>query len=335
MKKSQVLLWALSIVTGVLIVGCTKNDGTGPSGTGPSDLAPAGVTNEVQAMNYFAASDAFVTNDEVTFADQTIATANYGTFGKVDAAVTPLRWGRFVTSVTKTINTTVQPGDTSALVTIDKVVSGTLKISARTGAGDTTIIEKPFSDHSVRNIILERTGRNPKKFWMNWIPVASTLVSGGTQPPEPNNQIQITQLQVFLAGGDTITVTDPTTYYLRYSWLKLFHGGRKDVPDLIGGQALKLRATVVSTSHDTDIVALRYGMDLLHTRRALLSFVSETDNNNGSFTRVFEIAAGTPQFVHFHRGSFNLGIDALTRGTLYDDTAPYSVSWWGLPYRVM
>ena len=41
-----------------------------------------------------------------------------------------------------------------------------------------------------------------------------------------------------------------------------------------------------------------------------------------------------PQYVHFHRGFFHMGIDAITRATLMDDVAPYSVSWWGIPYRV-
>ena len=327
MKKSAAVILMMSAVVGALIIGCTKSDGTGPG-----DQAPAGITNEQQAMNYYAASDAFVTNDEVTFADQTVEATNYGTFGKIDGAVTPLRWGRFVTSVSKTITTTVQPGDSISVVNIDKTVTGTLKIKARTGAGDTTTIQKPFADHSVRNIVFMRVGKNPRLFWMNWIPVASTLVSGNTLPP--NDKIQLTQLRVFFANGDSITVTDPANYYLRYSWLKLFHGGRKDVPDLIAGQPLKLQATVMSTSPDTDIVALRFGVDILHKKRVQLAIVSETKNGDGTYTRVFETAPASPQFVHFHKGYFNLGVDALTKATLFDDSAPYSVSWWGVPYRV-
>ena len=39
--------------------------------------------------------------------------------------------------------------------------------------------------------------------------------------------------------------------------------------------------------------------------------------------------------MHFHRGFFNMAVDAMTNETLFDDTAPYSVSWWGAPYRVL
>jgi hypothetical protein len=62
-----------------------------------------------------------------------------------------------------------------------------------------------------------------------------------------------------------------------------------------------------------------------------MACVSQADNGNGTFTRQFEIHWP----VHFHLGFFNAGVDALTKETLFDDQAPYSVSWWGIPYRVM
>ena len=41
-------------------------------------------------MKYFAQNDEFVVNDEVTFKDEEVQPFDYGTFGKIDAAVTPL-----------------------------------------------------------------------------------------------------------------------------------------------------------------------------------------------------------------------------------------------------
>ena len=84
-------------------------------------------------MQYFAKNDEFVANDEETFADKAVETFDYGTFGKVDAAITPLRWGRFVTSVTRTVTTTIQPGDTIAIAVVDKNIIGTLKIRGLNG----------------------------------------------------------------------------------------------------------------------------------------------------------------------------------------------------------
>ncbi len=325
MKRSTMVLMGAVMMTGLLVTGC-KKDG------GPDEAAPVGVTNEEQAMIYFAKNDEFVANDEQTFADQSIQTFDYGTFGKIDAAITPLRWGRIVSSVTRTVTTTVQPGDTIAIAVVDKNITGTLKIRGLNQNGDTVNIDKPFNDVSKRNIIFKRVNRNTEKYWLNWVPVATSLVDGGTA--SPNNQIDITKLVLYTSTTDTITITDPNGYYLRYRWLNLFKGGRKDVPEFIAGQALKLQVTVVSSSPDTDFVALRFGVDGTNHKRVRLALVSETNNGNGTYTRVFEIARTAPQFMHFHRGWFHMGVDAVTRATLMDDAAPYSVSWWGVPYRV-
>jgi hypothetical protein len=325
MKQTTMVLLAAVMTTGLLVTGCKKDNG-------PDEAAPVGVTNEEQAMQYFAKNDEFVANDEQTFEDKAIENFDYGTFGKVDAAITPLRWGRFVTSVTRTVTTTIQPGDTIAIAVVDKSITGTLKIRGINGTGDTVTIEKPFTDASKRNVIFKRVNRSTDIYWLNWVPVATSLVEGGTA--SPNNQIDITKLVLYVSTTDTITITDPNSYFLRYRWLKLFNGGRKDVPEFLAGQALKLQVTVVSASADTDFVALRYGVGNNNHKRVRLALVSEVNNGDGTYTRMFEIARTAPQYVHFHRGWFHMGIDAVTRATLMDDVAPYSVSWWGVPYRV-
>ena len=325
MKKVLAMVWGLAAIAALFIAGCAKDNG-GPV----TDTPPPGVTNETQAMQSAAASDPFVQNEEVTMADQSMETMDYGTFGKIDAAVTPLRWGRFVTGVTTTVTTTVQTGDTIAFAHVEKLITGMLKVRALTGAGDTVTLSKPFTDKAVRNVIFKRVGNAPERFWKNWLPVATSLVDGGTNPPPAGNEIDITKLELFLPNGDTITVTDPSNYYLRYHWLRLFAGGRKDLPELVAGAQVRTRVTLVSASPDTDVVVLRYGFDLLHRRRAHMNMVSEVKNADNTYTREYEQI----WFVHFHPGFFHAGVDAVTRGTLYDDAAPYSVSWWGVPYRV-
>jgi hypothetical protein len=325
MKKSMVVLSSLLLAAGVFVGGCKNANGP------DEDIAPGGVTNEEQAMKYYATVDEFVANDEVTFADAAVQPFDYGSFGKIDASVTPIRWGRFISSVTRTVTTTVQPGDTVAVSVVEKTITGTLKIRAITTSGDTITIDKPFTDKSTRNVIFKRIDRNVKKFWKNWVPVASSLVKGGTA--EPNNSVNITKMVLYLPG-DTITVDDPLNYFLRYKWQKIFKGGRKDLPELTGGQSVKLEVTVVSASADTDLVALRFGFDKTHQRRVRLVLASEVNNGDGTYTRVFEVSRTAPVFMHFHVGAFHLGVEAATRATLYDDAAPYSVSWWGIPYRV-
>jgi hypothetical protein len=324
MKRSFGVMMVMVALTGLLVVGCKNDDGTGPS-----DQAPAGVSNEVQAMTYYSSNDAFVLNDEQTIADQSLETMNYGTFGKIDANITPIRWGRFVTNITKNLTTNVLPGDSLAVTTIEKTVIGTFKIKGKTPAGDTVTITKPFTDKSTRNMIFRRVNRDQKRFWMNWVPVASSLVDGGTLPP--NDKINITALAMLRMNGDTlVSVKDPNTYYLRYRWLRLFQGGRTDTPELVPGEMVKLIATVVSASPDTDVVVLRYGFDATHRRRNQLTMISEK-TDGALFTRQYAITWP----VHFHRGFFHAGVEAMTSGTLFDDNPDtYSVSWWGVPYRV-
>ena len=105
---------------------------------------------------------------------------------------------------------------------------------------------------------------------------------------------------------------------------------RPPVPELLEGQQLSMRVTVLSASADTDLVALRFGFDLFHKRRARMNIVSEQDNGDGTFTRVYERMWTVPPV----RGFFHAAVDAMTHGTIFDDTEPYSVSWWGVPYRV-
>jgi hypothetical protein len=329
MKKSAMLVVG-AVLSGLLVLGCDKSD------QGPDEAAPAGVSNEEQALKYYAENDEFVQNDEVTFADDNVQPFDYGTFGKVDEAVTPLRFGRFITSITTNVTTTIEPGDTSAIARVEKTIVGLFKIRAITLNGDTTTIEKPFTDLAVRNVIFKRFNRNPNMFWKNWVPVASSLVDGGTV--NPATALDIQQVTMFLPNGDTIMVKNPTDYFLKYRWVMLWqmwHGWKRDVPELSSGQPVRIQVMVKSASADSDYVALRYGYGFNTKKRVKLNMVSESNNGDGTYTRVFETSRVAPLFVHFHRGFFNMGIDAVTHATLHDDApGSYSASWWGIPYRV-
>ncbi len=327
MKKSMLFLLSASLLAGMFVAGCDKSDGL-------DDQAPLGVTNEEQAMEFYVLNDEFVTNEEETFADKSIETFDYGTFGKVDAAVTPFRWGRIISSVTRNVSSTIQPGDTISISLVEKTIIGTLKIRALNENMDTVTIDKPFTDKSTRKVIFKRVNRDTQKFWRNWIPVATSLLNGGTIPPD--NSVRITKLEFFNPNGEKIEVTEPNNYYLRYKWLRMFTGGQKDVPELVAGQELKIVVTIESTSPEEDLVALRYGFGNGQKKRVRLTMTSSPTDPpvGGIYTRVYEIARTSPKFVHFHRGFFNMGVDVMTKGTLYDDVAPYAANWWGVPYRV-
>ncbi len=322
MKKSFALLWTIAVTVGLLVTGCNKT-ANGPEEGG----APAGVTDEQSAMKTAAENDEFVKNDELTFADQAITSTDYAyVAGQIQASITPIRWGRFITSVTRQTTVTIQPGDTIAIVRVHKTINGTLKIRAITLLGDTVLVEKPFSDESDRNVMFKRVRRGAERFWLNWIPVATSLVDGGT----PNGQIDIKSIELTTRGGTTITITDPLRYFLRYRWLRLPHGDR-DMLEFNGTDTVRVKVTLESASADTDLVALRFGANSLHRNRARMVLTSQTIGGTLGFVKTYE----QKFFVHNRPGYFHAGVEAMTKATLYDDNlSAYSVSWWGVPYRV-
>lgn len=330
--KKRGELWTLAglVLTGLLIAGCSE-DQIGP---GDGGSAPVGVTTEEQAIEYYAVNNEFVANEDETFSDREVTAADAGSFGKIDDAVTPIRFGRFITSLTRTVETTYEDGDEIAIAHITKEITGVFKILALNEANEMVMIEKPFTDKAQRDIVFTRVAHDPVHFWRNWVPVSTSLVKGGTLPP--NDQVKITLVEITL-NGETISITDPLTYYMSYGWMgeqRLRAGLRKgDVPELTGGQPIQLRVTLESSMADEEFVAVRYGYAGLSWRRLPMTLTEESENG-GVYTRVYEITASSPLYMHFHRGWFNLGIDAVTNGTLYDDQAPYSASWWGIPYRV-
>jgi hypothetical protein len=227
---------------------------------------------------------------------------------------------------------TVLPGDTISVALVEKTINGTFNIRAVKTTGDTATITKPFTDQSKRNIIFKRVSRDTKRYWLNWVPVASSLVEGGTAAP--NNLIDITKIDFFLPDGSTISIADPQKYYMRYRWLRLYAGGQTDVPEYTSGQPVKLEVTLTSARADTDLVVLRYGFSAMSARRARLNLKSQVNNGNGTYTRVYEVSRTAPLTMHLNTGYFQMGIDAMTKATVYDDAAAYAVSWWGIPYRV-
>ncbi len=332
MKRVFPLFGVLALLAGLTITGCRKDDTTAPTG----DQPPAGVTNEQTAMANSASTDEFVTNaaDVYAFADPGVAPTNYSDatgLSKTDTAINPLRWGRFISSISRTIDVNILPGDTMAFAHITRTVIGTLKIRTTIGGVD-SVFTKPFADTTGKNVIFRRVAHDTKRYWLNWVPVASSLVIGGTSPMPANSGIVITKLQL-LGGGDSVTITDPEAFWLRYKWLNMFRGGRGDVPQFTMGDSVSVTATVMSQSSDTDMVALRHGFGLqsLRYQRARMTLVSQSGpDGNGFYTKVYTKSI----MPRFGIGSFYVGVDALTKATLYDTNAPYSASWWGVPYRM-
>ncbi len=327
-------LAALSLAALLVVTGCTRED----SIVDPLNQPPAGVTNEEGAIKYLALADGFSSNTEVTMNDGEMYPADYGTVGKISADITPLRFGRFIRSVTRTVEVTFENGDSIAIANVTRDLLGVFRIRGINGDEDTVTVEKEFHDRSMKRVFFRRIAHDSERWWRNWIPVGTSLEEGGTV--EPNDNIHIRMVELFLPNGDTVVVTDPLSHIMRYRWEKMLGMGdgmrdsdghdRPPVPELADGQQLTMRVTVLSASPDTDLVALRFGCSAFHKRRVRMGIVSEEDNGDGTWTRSYERMWSVPP----DRGFFHVAVDAMTHGTIFDDEEPYSVSWWGVPYRV-
>lgn len=330
------LFSALLLAGSLFLAGCNKEDAI----VDPANQPPAGVTDERSAIQQSALGDEYSSNSEPTMEDGEMQPASYESSGgisseigvEIDAAIRPLRFGRFIHRVVRNVEVEFESGDSVAEAKVTKDIYGVFKVRGISGEGDTVTVEKEFHDRSMKRVIFRRIARDPVRFWRNWVPVATSLVVGGTV--EPNDNIVIVKSELFLPNGDTVVVTDPLEHFLRYRWVRLLdsllHPDRPPVPELEAEQQLTMRVTLVSASPDTDLIALRFASDAFRKHRLRMRLVSEEDNGDGTFTRVYDRMWTVPAV----RGHFHVAIDAMTHGTLFDDAEPYSACWWGVPYRV-
>jgi hypothetical protein len=159
-----------------------------------------------------------------------------------------------------------------------------------------SLVHKPLEDHALRNLLLKRV-RLPGARHDVWKIVATS----GVEVTSRNAQTRIESVRIQAAGLDT-TITDPLALFRLRSILRLLPAADVNL--------------TVTTGRADDIVLLYAG---LHRFR----FHNHGDGTHtGTWrTSVFE------GFRHF-------GVNALSRGTLFDPAAPYDSKAWILPYRV-
>lgn len=303
----------LALIGALVMVGCDEQDS--------EIIAPESDSEEAYFQSVIT-NDPFFTSEEASLNDGSALPPDYSDFmGKVSTEIYPFRFGRLIESVNRNVQFE-RIDDTLVVATITKTIVGKFLVAASysdTASVPDTLIRKPFTSTSVREMKFFRIGRF-REHHRNWRFKAISLVEGGTNTSE----IDITQLKLELPNGETIIVTSPTDYYLSF-------GNGRGVPIFSPGGEVRLEVTLTSASPDSDMVVLRYGAmpTGLRRHRARLTMVSETQVGS-MYERVYEITWR----AHAHVGKFNAHVDAVTRETLYDDVAPVSTSFWGVPYIV-
>ena len=315
---SKTLLACCAVAISVFMFGC-KNTVNAPTlGTNnQSNLSAA----DQQALTQMANQDSVVASFDPNYNES--QTDNF--LGKTNNAITPYFIWQHVILTNKTYDFTTV-GD-SAYLKITKEYQGVLNIAASnqdTLTRPDTIITKNFTSTLVTQLLFLRVDSTSNPMF-NWKLLGVSLVSGGT----PYTDFKINSVTLTFARNDsTIKITDPTNFFINrgYRW-RWGHS----CPEFHLDDTVTVSVEVQSPNTDTDFVTLTYGADFfgMHRNKVMLDLVSQTQSGTG-YVEVFKKTFN----VRNYYGYFSAVLNAFTRQTIYDDSAPVKSNTWGLPYKV-
>lgn len=321
MKRFTGVFAVLGTLAALQFSGCMKNNTLEPFSTDQQYFMSVVGGNESDSHDLLT-SDQDALNDGETFgiAQKSLPPSIQSSL--IGNPIVPQKWGRVISSVSRTITRTDASGDTVAVVRFDVSYTGNFVIIG-TVNGVLDTVYKPFTLVGHRLLRFARIA-NTMHMRMNWRLDAISVVNGGTT----NAQVTIQKVQVVPPSGDTIVATDPDNY-----WMQVTHGWMHHPIPLWGYHS---QVTVIVTEHSTDVdsdwVVLHYapGPNVPGVHRAAMTLVSSTPDPTG-FTRVYSITFTIPNNA---RKFSHLVVSATTSGSLYSATATdFSNSIWGIPYK--
>lgn len=299
----------------VLVAGALSGCGNQP---GVTDLSSGGSTavDEAEVSATLASTPELVEDGVVEDPDQiALGGGAEGAF----AAIRPLRYWRLIDDVDRSFVFVFSDSDstgrpTTAHVTVNKYLTGTFNILSTTARDPATppdtdsvaVVHKALADHAVRRVLLKRVrvGNSPRSMWRVAATSGVKITSFDPRSARINpayGDTRILSVRVQATGLDT-TITDP---------LDLF----------------RLRAiTPVNVLEDVTLTATTRAADdvvVLMWRGLKFRF---RNNGDGSHTGVWK--------APMRMGVGHVGINAMSRGTLFDDAARYDSQGWVLPYVV-
>jgi hypothetical protein len=299
MKKclllAPVLLMALGLAAGCGKSGAPLEPAAGP---GPSAADEAALSTEAARQPEFVEDGFYESPDQVPLA----LSSQPGT-SALQAAIEPIAFWRAIYHVERRFEFAFADTDstgrpTTGIMTIHKFLAGTFNILVpdTSGGFERTVIRKRLADHWVRRLLFKRVW-NPEHERALWRLAAAS----GVKVTSRGHTTEILSLRIEGSGRDS-TITDPLAFFRLRGLLRL-------------DPASEVRVTVTTTRPD-DIVLL---LAREHRRRL-------HPNGDNTYSGVFRV----PEML----GVRHVGVNALSRGTLYDDEAPYDSQAWIIPYLV-
>jgi hypothetical protein len=294
----------LSVVS-LLALGALLAGGCSKSSTTTSPNLP--VDDQTQVNATLAASATLV--DDGLAEDGSQVSANSASLrieGTVqpDAAIRPYAWWQDITHETRTWTFVWSDSDATGhpntvIGTLVKHMTGSLIIipvsPADSTQPDTTRITKPIDKTLTRQIMLKRLTIGANRVW-KVVEVTGAFVT------TPGATTHIVSIRLQSSSGVDTTITDP----LQFNSLR--HVIRFGTQDSV--------TVTVTTTRANDAVFI-HRWDWRHRLRNNL-------NDTYSFSWVTSAWGGWRYF----------GIQAMSHGSLYDDTAPFDMQAWHMPFRV-
>ena len=223
---------------------------------------------------------------------------------KIESAIRPYTWWQDITHETRTWTFAWADSDgtghpNTVVATLVKHLTGSLIIipvsPADSTRPDTTRITKPIDKTLTRKILLRRIMIGANRAW-RVVEVTGAFVE------TPGATTHIASIRLQSSSGVDTTITDPLQFH------SLRHIIRFGTSDSV--------TVTVTTSRTNDAVFI-HRWDWRHRLRNNL-------DGTYSFTWVTSAWAGWRYF----------GIQAMTHNSIYDDTAPFDMQAWHMPFRV-
>jgi hypothetical protein len=308
MRRAKALILCGMIAAGLTLIGCSK------SSTGPDRESLT--SDEISQITDIIDSDALFDSGETTLNDGGAVSGDLQSLGKTATPVQPYAWGRKITGLSRSVDFE-RVNDSTVVATITYTFTGQFLIAARYTLQDTSVslITKDFSQTTTRKA----------KFYKNaldrWAVREISAVQGTTQ----DSELTITQVDV-ISDTDTLSITDPTNTFMRLPRL-----GGQELLQFGVSSPTTVRVTLTSTSPDTDLVAIHRPWmigNAFHPLRVRMHMISQQQSGS-VYVRVYELSWN----AHI-AGRHHLFVDAVIRGTLFDDTAAVSAQLWGIPFIV-
>lgn|GEM_PF-1541455 len=315
--------WFVTLLGTLLLVGCSE-----------SLLEPNTMLDErdIVEMRQQILGDPLFSSD-AGMLDDGDATVSSSMLGKTTAPIIPKSWGRRVLKAN--VDTKFERlTDSTALATVTTTIEGEVIILVKTQPRDTVKkVVKPFTDVTVRKVKFIRQAHTSDTS-RGWKPVEVSAMKAGTV----DSEVTMKQVHVTI-GANSYTITDPTDFFLKLNNAGSKSGGRPDLPHIGANEEVKVRVTIISASSDTDWVSLHrpiavmshdrgHGFGRVKAAHTRMKLVAQTSVGS-AYERVFE-----ESWKGQVGGRHTLMVEALTKGSIYDDTARFSSQLWGVPYVV-